>query len=247
MKQLTVNIKLVQGDITEQNVDCIVNAANKELRGGKGVCGAIYKAAGRDELQAETTPLGPISTGSAVHSSAGNMTNVNGIKGIVHAVGPIYQDGLHGEVELLASAYRNSLLLARQYGYKSIAFPCISTGVYGFPPALAAKIAVTTVVEYLLQNPGLTVVFVAFESDDFNLLETALHNTKQYGQLFVDTGKLSAFNIDCEQKQSLDKMLDDAGLKVVQNQTDFQFKKAITVFDLPMAAATDISDPFSEI
>ena len=244
MKQLTVNIKLVQGDITEQNVDCIVNAANKELRGGKGVCGAIYKAAGRDELQAETTPLGPISTGSAVMSSAQNLTTYglvgdkHGIKGIVHAVGPIYQDGLHGEVELLASAYRNSLILARQYGYKSIAFPCISTGVYGFPAALAAKIAVTTVVEYLLQNPGLTVVFVAFESDDFILLETALHNTKQYGQLFVDTGKLSAFNIDCEQKQSLDKMLYDAGLQPLQNQqTDFQFKKAIT----------DITDPFSDI
>lgn len=202
MKQLKISIKLVQGDITKQDVDCIVNAANRELRGGKGVCGAIYDAAGRAELQAETTPLGPISTGSAVHSGAGKLTvygadsEPDGIKGIIHAVGPIYQGGLDGEAELLAAAYRNSLILARQYGYKSIAFPCISTGVYGFPRALATKIAVATVVEYLTQNPGLTVVFCAFETDDYNLLESTLRNkTSLYLALLVEAGKIGGVDL----------------------------------------------------
>jgi O-acetyl-ADP-ribose deacetylase (regulator of RNase III) len=189
-----VKIRLVHGDITKIDAQCIVNAANSQLRAGKGVCGSIYKAAGLNELQAETSALGPVSTGSAVLSSSCDLEDY-GIEGIIHAVGPIYQDGLHGEATLLASAYRNSLLLARDTGYKSIAFPCISTGVYGFPPALAAQIAIATVLEYLTQNPGLEVVFVAFEQRDYTLLEAWLKQSEGYLNLLTNAGFISSSSV----------------------------------------------------
>ncbi|UCH12268.1 MAG: O-acetyl-ADP-ribose deacetylase [Candidatus Omnitrophota bacterium] len=129
-----ITIKL--GDITNEDVEAIVNAANTGLRGGGGVDGAIHRAAGPSVMQ-ECRQIGGCKTGDAVITNAGNLK----AKKIIHTVGPIWHGGNQGEQELLKDAYENSFLLAKKYNLKSIAFPAISTGVYGYPIEEATKIA----------------------------------------------------------------------------------------------------------
>lgn len=142
-------ITAVQGDITQQKVDIIVNAANSALAIGGGVDGAIHRAGG-PAIHAETRERYPdgCPTGSAVISGAGNLP----AKWVIHAVGPIWHGGNDGEAEQLGGAYRRSLELASEAGAESIAFPAISTGVYGYPPEAAAKIAISTVQHFLKAN-----------------------------------------------------------------------------------------------
>jgi O-acetyl-ADP-ribose deacetylase (regulator of RNase III) len=132
-------IRVTRGDITRENVDVIVNAANSSLRRGAGVCGAIFAAAGRD-LDAACAALAPCATGDA------KITPGFGVPAhwIVHTVGPVWHGGDSGEDQLLASCYRRSLALADEVGAHSIAFPAISTGIYGFPKAEAARVAIDT-------------------------------------------------------------------------------------------------------
>jgi O-acetyl-ADP-ribose deacetylase len=141
-------LTLLEGDITRVSVDAIVNAANSALAGGGGVDGAIHRAGGpaiMRELDAIRAHSGGCPTGSAVVTSAGNLP----AKYVFHAVGPVYRDGRHGEAELLASCYRTSLELAEENGVETISFPAISTGIYGYPLAQAAKIALREVVAHL--------------------------------------------------------------------------------------------------
>ena len=140
------SLELVQGDITAQQVDAIVNAANSRLAGGGGVDGAIHRAGG-PEILAETQRRYPegCPTGSAVISSAGRID----AKYVIHAVGPVYSGGDHGEAELLAGAYYTSLTLASEHQCRSVALPSISTGVYRYPLEEAAQIALRTAIAHL--------------------------------------------------------------------------------------------------
>ena len=136
-----MNLDACKGDITAQAVDAIVNAANSALAGGGGVDGAIHRAAGARELQAACGALAGCATGDAKATPGFRLP----ARWIIHVVGPRYRDGRHGERDLLASCYRRALEVADELGARSVAFPAISTGIYGYPPDEAAEIAVGTV------------------------------------------------------------------------------------------------------
>lgn len=168
-------IRLVQGDITDLNVDAIVNAANPTLMGGGGVDGAIHRRGGSTILEecrrirATEWPDG-LPTGKAVMTSGGNLKARN----VIHAVGPVWQGGSHGEPELLAEAYRNALRLAVSRGLRSVAFPSISTGAYGFPVERASRVAMRVMKEFLEKEARLEeVVFVLFSERDLEVYRQA--------------------------------------------------------------------------
>jgi len=166
-------IEVVQGDITKEHVDAIVNAANSGLRGGGGVDGAIHRAGG-PAIMAACRKLGGCDTGDAKVTTGGNLP----AKYVIHAVGPVYRDGKHGEPALLASCYRRSLEVAAENGARSVAFPAISCGVYGYPIPDAAKIAVDTVREFLRNHDSIDAVrFVLFTDDVHAEFCRALENS----------------------------------------------------------------------
>ncbi|MFT5527718.1 MAG: O-acetyl-ADP-ribose deacetylase (regulator of RNase III) [Pirellulaceae bacterium] len=165
-------VELLQGDITDQAVDAVVNAANAPLAGGGGVDGAIHDRGG-GTIMDETKKKYPAgcATGDAVVTSAGRLQ----AKYVFHAVGPIYHDGQQGEAELLASAYRRCLELAVAHGCKSIAFPALSAGAYRYPVTEAAQVAIATVNEFLLQlAEPMTVRFVLFDSRTMRIFVNTL-------------------------------------------------------------------------
>lgn len=160
MKAADVNgrMTIAEGDITRLSLDAIVNAANESLLGGGGVDGAIHAAAG-PELLIECRSIGGCPTGEARITKGYNLA----ARHVIHTVGPVWQGGGDGEEGLLAGCYRNSLRLAREHGLTALAFPAISTGVYRFPPGLAAEIAVTTVAEFLAVEAAIQeVIFCCF-------------------------------------------------------------------------------------
>ncbi|WBU57419.1 O-acetyl-ADP-ribose deacetylase [Paracoccus sediminicola] len=158
-------IRVWQGDITRLSVDAIVNAANETLQGGGGVDGAIHRAAGPG-LLSECRSIGGCPTGEARITGGHELQ----ARHVIHTVGPVWKGGDAGEDALLAACYRNSLALAAGHGLRSIAFPAISTGVYGFPPERAAAIAVETIRQ---NGEGLDVTLVAFDAASARLLEEA--------------------------------------------------------------------------
>jgi len=174
-----VKPELIRGDITRVNTDAIVNAANASLMGGGGVDGAIHRAAGPELLEEcikiakerRGVPNGPCPAGDAVITGAGRLS----CKKVIHTVGPVWRGGSAGEAELLASCYQKSLLLAEEAGLKSIAFPNISTGVYGYPKEKAASVAVEATLKTLEQTPGIErVVFVCFDDENYSLYREIL-------------------------------------------------------------------------
>ncbi|MFZ5626483.1 MAG: O-acetyl-ADP-ribose deacetylase [Bacillota bacterium] len=169
-----IRLRLIQGDITQQHVDAIVNAANNALAGGGGVDGAIHRAGGPQimaECQAIRTQRGPLPTGEAVITTGGKLP----ARYVIHTVGPIWQGGKAGETQLLAKAYQSSLRLAEERGVSTIAFPSISTGAYGYPVAEAARVALGTVITFLEKATTLKEVrFVLFKSRDLATYQEAL-------------------------------------------------------------------------
>jgi O-acetyl-ADP-ribose deacetylase (regulator of RNase III) len=166
-------IRLIQGDITHEKTDVIVNAANPSLRGGGGVDGAIHRAGGAAILQEciEKYPNG-CKTGEARITTAGKMAS----KWVIHTPGPIWRGGQQEEDVLLKNSYRNSLILATKSGAESIAFPSISTGVYGFPIEQASRIALATIIENLPKSSIREVNFVLFSLSDYLIYEENLKN-----------------------------------------------------------------------
>ena len=172
---VTPRLEAAKGDITNERVDAIVNAANRQLRGGGGVDGAIHRAAG-PELLEECRKLGGCATGQAKITKGYRLAS----KWVIHTVGPVWRDGRHGEDDLLASCYRSCFALAEQHGIRTIAFPSISTGAYGFPMDRAAAIAVRETKACLERNPALERVrLVCFGSSPFQIHSRALNAALQ--------------------------------------------------------------------
>jgi O-acetyl-ADP-ribose deacetylase (regulator of RNase III) len=175
-------LEALQGDITVLNVDAIVNAANSSLLGGGGVDGAIHRAAGPGLLEECTRIAASKAPGRACPAGEAVMTGAYKLpcKKVIHTVGPVWHGGAYNEAALLASCYRNSLLLAREEGLGTIAFPNISTGVYGYPREKAAVIAVETVRRTLAEVPGFAkVIFVCFDLENFSLYQKLLKEAER--------------------------------------------------------------------
>ena len=176
-------VKLVKGDITHQETDAVVNAANNSLMGGGGVDGAIHRAGGPEilsecvEIRKTRYPEG-LPTGEAVITSGGTLK----AQYVIHTVGPVWRGGDHNEEKLLAEAYKNSLNVAQEKELRSIAFPSISTGAYGYPVDKAARIALATVKNIIEKNSSLDeVVFVLFSEEDYQ------EYSKAFIELFMHT------------------------------------------------------------
>ena len=166
------DIKVLKSDIVDLNVDAVVNAANEQLLKGGGVCGAIFRKAGASELTKACLKIGGCRTGSAVITPGFNLS----AKYVIHAVGPIWQGGDKGEAELLKSAYENSLILAKENDIHSIAFPLISSGIYGYPKKQAWKIAVNACRDFINNNPdySISIIFAVLSDESKKLGESIL-------------------------------------------------------------------------
>ena len=183
--------QILHNDIANMETDAIVNAANSNLLAGGGVCGAIFSTAGKDKLQKECKLLAPCPVGHAVITKGYNLK----AKYIIHAVGPIYKDGNSNEATYLKSAYESSLKIAKDYNLKSIAFPLISSGIYGYPKEEALNIAISTIKEFLKDNE-MDIYLVVFDRKVVQLSEELYENIKHYIDCFYEDENYAPRNIN---------------------------------------------------
>ena len=188
-------LTIVRNDITKMHVDVIVNAANTALRMGGGVCGAIFEAAGEEKLKAACSRLAPIQTGDAVITPGFDLP----AKYIIHTAGPVYRNGQYGEEALLRSCYTNSLNLAQKNGSESIAFPLISSGIFGYPKDEALAVATNTIGLWLLKN-DMDVSLVVFDKAAFTLSQKLLSEVKA----FIDENYVSIHDEARRRRKLLD-------------------------------------------
>ena len=211
-------LEIVRNDITKMEVDVIVNAANTTLKRGGGVCGAIFQAAGVKELQEACEEIGTCDVGHAVMTDGFHLR----AKKIIHTIGPIWKGGQQHEAELLKASYTNSLALAESQNYESIAFPLISTGMYGYPKAEALQIAISTISLFLLEN-DMQVYLVVFDKKSFKIsakLFTSIHDyidenyVEELEKKFQRGRQLQSFEstivLEAESVSSSKKSLEDA-------------------------------------
>lgn len=168
-------LEIIRNDITKVRADAVVNAANEALTCGGGVCGAIFGAAGKEELQKECDSAGGCRTGEAVITKGYLLP----AKYIIHTAGPVWCGGNYGEEELLSSCYKNSLKLAKEHGLESVAFPLISSGIYGYPRDKALKTAVSAIGGFLLENE-MTVYLVVYDKESFSISEKLFNSVSRY-------------------------------------------------------------------
>ena len=192
-------LQIIRNDITTMHVDAIVNAANVRLAQGGGVCGAIFAAAGADMLTAECASIGRCSVGEAV------LTNGYALpaKHIIHVVGPVWQDGKHGEETLLRASYRNSLELAKSHNLESIAFPLISSGTFGYPKDQALSVAIAEIGSFLMKN-NMDVYLVVYSTESFQLSKKLFHSISTFiDDNYVTSHWIKSGRADDEREWSL--------------------------------------------
>ena len=235
-------LQIVRNDITKMKVDAIVNAANSSLLGGGGVDGCIHRAAG-PELLAECKTLGGCETGSAKITKGYRLS----CKYVIHAVGPRWRDGKHGEREKLVSCYRTSLALAKEHGCETVAFPLISSGIYGYPKDQALKVAIDTISDFLLEN-DMTVYIVIFDRKAY-LLENDM-------TVYIVIFDRKAYQISEKLFSDIAAYIDDTYVDAHTDSRASQLRRMQmlseepeeAIFGAPMAAsAKSLDDALSQI
>jgi len=224
-------LQIVRNDITTMHVDAIVNAANVRLVQGGGVCGAIFAAAGADELQMECNRIGHCNVGNAVITKGYALP----AKYIIHTVGPVWQDGEHGEEELLRSCYINSLELAIANGHNSIAFPLIASGTFGYPRDLALSVAISAIGSFLLKN-DFDVFLVIYSKHTYQLSKKLFSSIKAYiDDNYVASHWIVSNRAEEERRWSLEQ---------AKVQTDLLIKPASSNLE---SAVNHIGETFTEM
>jgi O-acetyl-ADP-ribose deacetylase (regulator of RNase III) len=194
---------IVRQDITKLKVDAIVNAANTDLAMGGGVCGAIFNAAGARELQTACDKLAPIKTGEAVITPGFALP----AKYVIHAAGPVYRDGTHGEEQLLRDAYTNSLRLAVDNKCESVAFPLISSGIYGYPKAEALAVATAAIRDFIADH-DIDVSLVVFDKAAFTVSEKLLGEVESYiDEHYIEEHRAARRKLLDVEREALDKAI----------------------------------------
>lgn len=215
---------IVRNDITKMKVDAIVNAANSHLQMGGGVCGAIFRAAGENELQMECDSIGYCPVGGAVITKGYNLY----AKYIIHAVGPIWAGGKHNEEELLYSCYEKSLNLAKEKKLESIAFPLISSGIYGHPKAQAMSVASKAIVDFLMDNE-MDVYLVLFDRDAVYIGDKIFSSITQY----IDDNYVSAHESRAAERQRVEEKRNIIRHQASLNKMAERLDKYQNVYEAP--------------
>ncbi len=218
-------LEIIRNDITKMKTDAIVNAANSKLKNGGGVCGAIFEAAGADKLQDECDRIGHCDVGKAVITGGYALPS----KHIIHTVGPVWQGGDHQEEKLLTSSYISALLLAKENGCSSIAFPLISSGIYGYPKDKALQVAISAIGTFLLQN-DMTVYLVVFDKAAYALSDKLFSSIEEYiDDHYADTHSPRRMNRNAEvlsQVRELSSYAEDDSWNVIESKTGMPFPAA---------------------
>ena len=226
-------LEIVRNDLTKMKVDVIVNAANPALQMGGGVCGAIFRAAGERELQEACNKIGGCKVGEAVITAGFKLD----AKYIIHTPGPIWQGGVNQEATVLKASYENSLKLAKNHQCESIAFPLISTGIYGFPKEEALQIAVSTISSFLMHH-DMHVYLVVFDKNSFGLSKKLFSSIHQY----IDEHYVEDIESTFQRNRSEEQVILDSWQEVKMYQQDVELEESASLVNL----LNQLDESFSE-